>query len=214
MVLRPGRSSGADSPRDASTPMLSGFSSLLWQRSLASIAVLDAASGKITLPAASHAILAGLRISLTLAAVLAMQAEPNGLGSGVVAQHPALRPAAMFADVVVIGLPALALNSLFFFCRRVVQGASAVTPMGHEHRGLGMFLRLAAANVPPLRGFLPWRQAVRLAPGAACVVEGWPQSCGTRRRRSRRLIDAPGNNKSGIAACRRLGCCIGGGIGR
>lgn len=39
------------------------------------------------------------------------------------------------------------------------------------------------------------RQAVRLAPGAACVVEGWPHSCGTRRRRSRRLIDAAGDNK-------------------
>jgi ABC-type nitrate/sulfonate/bicarbonate transport system permease component len=73
-------------------------------------------------PGASHAILAGLRIGLTLAVVLAVQAEPNGLGSGVVAQQPALRPAAMFADVVVIGLPGLALNSLFFFCRRVAQG--------------------------------------------------------------------------------------------
>lgn len=54
----------------------------------------------IVLPAATPAILVGLRLSRTLAVVLAVLAEmvgnPDGLGYGVVAKQQALRPDVMF----------------------------------------------------------------------------------------------------------------------
>jgi hypothetical protein len=68
----------------------------------------------------------------------------------------------MFANAVVIGLLGLALNALLFLPSRL----SAVAPLsgiGRNANGLRepwfrVFLRLAAANLPPLRGFLPsWR---------------------------------------------------------
>jgi sulfonate transport system permease protein len=71
---------------------------------------------KISLPAALPAIIVGLRLSLTLAVGLAVLAEmvgnPEGLGYAVVSQQQSLRPDLMFAYVIVIGLLALALNTL------------------------------------------------------------------------------------------------------
>ena len=71
---------------------------------------------KVFLPAATPAIMVGVRISLTLAVVLAVLAEmvgnPEGLGYAVVSQQQALRPDLMFVYVVVIGLLGLALNAL------------------------------------------------------------------------------------------------------
>jgi sulfonate transport system permease protein len=71
---------------------------------------------KVFLPAATPAIMVGVRISLTLAVVLAVLAEmvgnPEGLGYGVVSQQQALRPDLMFVYVVVIGLLGLSLNAL------------------------------------------------------------------------------------------------------
>jgi sulfonate transport system permease protein len=71
---------------------------------------------KVTLPAATPAIMVGVRISLTLAVVLAVLAEmvgnPEGLGYAVVSQQQALRPDLMFVYVIVIGLLGLALNAL------------------------------------------------------------------------------------------------------
>ena len=71
---------------------------------------------KVFLPAATPAIMVGVRISLTLAVVLAVLAEmvgnPEGLGYAVVSQQQALRPDLMFVYVVVMGLLGLALNAL------------------------------------------------------------------------------------------------------
>lgn len=71
---------------------------------------------KVMLPAAAPAIMVGMRISLTLAVVLAVLAEmvgnPAGLGYAVVTQQQALRPDLMFVYVVVIGLLGLVLNAL------------------------------------------------------------------------------------------------------
>jgi len=71
---------------------------------------------KVFVPAATPAIMVGVRISLTLAVVLAVLAEmvgnPEGLGYAVVSQQQALRPDLMFVYVVVIGLLGLTLNAL------------------------------------------------------------------------------------------------------
>lgn len=71
---------------------------------------------KVFLPAAMPAIVVGVRISLTLAVVLAVLAEmvgnPEGLGYAVVSQQQALRPDLMFVYVVIIGLVGLSLNAL------------------------------------------------------------------------------------------------------
>lgn len=69
---------------------------------------------KLLIPAALPSIIVGLRLSLTLALVLAIVAEmvgnPTGLGYAVVRDQQALRPAMMFADVIVIGILGIALN--------------------------------------------------------------------------------------------------------
>jgi sulfonate transport system permease protein len=71
---------------------------------------------KIVIPAALPSILVGLRLSLTLALVLAIVAEmvgnPTGLGYAVVRDQQALRPALMFADVIVIGILGILLNQV------------------------------------------------------------------------------------------------------
>jgi sulfonate transport system permease protein len=75
-----------------------------------------AALCKVMLPAAMPGILVGVRLSQTLALVLAVLAEmvgnPAGLGYAVVTQQQALRPDLMFAYVAVIGLLGLVLNAL------------------------------------------------------------------------------------------------------
>lgn len=71
---------------------------------------------KILIPAALPSILVGLRLSITLALVLAIVAEmvgnPIGLGYAVLRDQQALRPARMFADVIVIGLLGILLNQI------------------------------------------------------------------------------------------------------
>jgi sulfonate transport system permease protein len=71
---------------------------------------------RVFLPAATPAIVVGVRLSLTLAVVLAVLAEmvgnPEGLGYAVVSQQQALRPDLMFAYVIVIGLLGIVLNAL------------------------------------------------------------------------------------------------------
>ena len=70
---------------------------------------------KLLLPAALPAIVVGTRLSLGLAIVLAVVAEmvgnPEGLGYGIVREQQALRPDLMFANIIVIGVLGLALNS-------------------------------------------------------------------------------------------------------
>jgi sulfonate transport system permease protein len=81
---------------------------------------------KILLPAALPSILVGMRLSLTLALVLAIVAEmvgdPAGLGYAVVRDQQALHPALMFANVVVIGILGMALNTI------LIQIASLMFP--------------------------------------------------------------------------------------
>jgi ABC-type nitrate/sulfonate/bicarbonate transport system permease component len=81
---------------------------------------------KVMLPAALPTILVGMRLSLTLALVLAVLAEmvgnPAGLGYAVVTEQQALRPDRMFAYVAAIGLLGLALNAL------LAAAAAAVFP--------------------------------------------------------------------------------------
>jgi sulfonate transport system permease protein len=71
---------------------------------------------RLLIPAALPSILVGLRLSLTLALVLAIVAEmvgnPTGLGYAVVRDQQALRPAVMFADVIVIGVLGILLNQV------------------------------------------------------------------------------------------------------
>jgi sulfonate transport system permease protein len=71
-------------------------------------------------------ILVGMRLSLTLALVLAIVAEmvgdPAGLGYAVVRDQQALHPALMFANVVVIGILGMALNTI------LIQIASLMFP--------------------------------------------------------------------------------------
>lgn len=99
--------------------MLLGFSPLLRRHSLASIEVLDAVLGKITLPGRHRRHPGGLAHRRRWCWPCGQRWHPNGLGSGVVAQQQALRPDPMFANVVVIGLLGLALNALL--CRRAAQ---------------------------------------------------------------------------------------------
>jgi sulfonate transport system permease protein len=90
----------------------------------------------VFLPAAMPAILVGMRISLTLAVVLAVLAEmvgnPEGLGYGVVSQQQALRPDLMFVYVVVIGLLGLALNALLIGIVSVSFPAAAAELKGYR----------------------------------------------------------------------------------
>lgn len=87
---------------------------------------------KIVIPAAMPAILVGLRLSLTLALVLAIVAEmvgnPTGLGYAVVRDQQALRPALMFADVIVIGILGIVLNQV------LMQVIGLLFPATSRHR--------------------------------------------------------------------------------
>jgi ABC-type nitrate/sulfonate/bicarbonate transport system permease component len=69
---------------------------------------------KVILPAAAPAIVVGCRLSLGLTLVMAIIAEmlanPHGLGYAVVSELQAMQPQRMFAYVFFIGLLAIALN--------------------------------------------------------------------------------------------------------
>jgi ABC-type nitrate/sulfonate/bicarbonate transport system permease component len=89
-------------------------------------------AAKIVLPAALPAILVGLRLSLTLALVLAIVAEmvgnPTGLGYAIIRDQQALRPALMFADVLVVGVIGIALNAALSRLMRLFPGAGTRGP--------------------------------------------------------------------------------------
>jgi sulfonate transport system permease protein len=77
-------------------------------------------------PAAAPGILVGLRLSMTLALIMAVAVEmignPAGLGYAVVREAAALRPDLMFAYVFIIGILGIVLNSL------LLAGAKLVLP--------------------------------------------------------------------------------------
>ena len=70
---------------------------------------------KIVMPAAAPAIIVGCRLSMGLSLVIAIIAEmlanPHGLGYAVISQLKAMQPQRMFAYVFFIGMLALALNA-------------------------------------------------------------------------------------------------------
>jgi sulfonate transport system permease protein len=69
----------------------------------------------IVVPAALPAIVIGCRLSLGLCLVMAIIAEmlgnPHGLGYAIASELQAMQPERMFADIVVVGLLAIALNA-------------------------------------------------------------------------------------------------------
>lgn len=79
---------------------------------------------KILLPAAAPVIFVGARISLTLSLVLAIIAEmvanPQGLGYAIVSAQQALRPHEMFAYIFIVGILGVAINVLAIVVSRWV----------------------------------------------------------------------------------------------
>jgi ABC-type nitrate/sulfonate/bicarbonate transport system permease component len=85
---------------------------------------------KVIMPAAAPAIVVGCRLSLGLTLVMAIIAEmlanPHGLGYAVVSELQAMQPQRMFAYVFFIGLLAIALNgALIGLSRRFLRGHAA-----------------------------------------------------------------------------------------
>ncbi|HEU4661350.1 MAG TPA: ABC transporter permease subunit [Pseudolabrys sp.] len=70
---------------------------------------------KIIIPAAAPAIVTGCRLSMGLSLIMAIIAEmianPHGLGYAVISELQAMQPGRMFAYVLFIGLLSLALNA-------------------------------------------------------------------------------------------------------
>lgn len=83
-----------------------------------------AATWKITLPAMLPSVLVGARLSLGIALVLVVVTEmignPAGLGYGLVKWQYALRPEAMWAYLIIIGLLGLVLNEILVRVARFV----------------------------------------------------------------------------------------------
>ncbi|ONK14332.1 ABC transporter permease [Streptomyces sp. MP131-18] len=89
-----------------------------------------AAFWKLQLPAATPAIMVGLRLGLSISVVLTLVAEmvgnPAGLGFALVQAGQALQPEQMFAYVVVIGVSGIVLNTvLMAIARGVFRGQMA-----------------------------------------------------------------------------------------
>jgi ABC-type nitrate/sulfonate/bicarbonate transport system permease component len=85
---------------------------------------------KVVMPAAAPSIVVGCRLSLGLTLVMAIIAEmlanPHGLGYAVVSELQAMQPQRMFAYVFFIGLLAIALNgALIGLSRRFLRGHAA-----------------------------------------------------------------------------------------
>ncbi|HVA39090.1 MAG TPA: ABC transporter permease [Candidatus Binataceae bacterium] len=82
---------------------------------------------KILAPAAAPMILAGCRVSMGTALVMAVIAEmignPHGLGYAIVREELAFQPADMFAYIIVVGVLGIALNAaLVALSRRAMPG--------------------------------------------------------------------------------------------
>ncbi len=75
-------------------------------------------------PAAAPSILVGLRLSITLALIMAVAAEmignPAGLGYAVVREASALQPDFMFAYIFIIGLLGILLNNVLIATAKLV----------------------------------------------------------------------------------------------
>ncbi len=78
---------------------------------------------RVYLPAAAPAVVVGMRLSLSLALVMAVVAEmvgnPEGLGYALVREQQALHPDLMFGYVLVIGLLGMLLNGLLVWGSRL-----------------------------------------------------------------------------------------------
>jgi sulfonate transport system permease protein len=78
----------------------------------------------VFVPATAPAILVGLRLSMTLALIMAIAVEmignPEGLGYAVVREAAALRPDLMFAYVFIIGVLGIALNAILLAAAKLV----------------------------------------------------------------------------------------------
>jgi ABC-type nitrate/sulfonate/bicarbonate transport system permease component len=86
---------------------------------------------KIAMPAAAPAIVVGCRLSMGLSLVVAIIAEmlanPHGLGYAVISQLNAMQPERMFAYVLFIGLLSIALNGvLTWISRQFLRGHALV----------------------------------------------------------------------------------------
>lgn len=79
---------------------------------------------RVVLPAAAPLCIIGLRISLTLALVIAIVSEivanPAGIGYQIAYEEQALRPDLMFACIFVIGLLGIVLNGLLLLAVRLL----------------------------------------------------------------------------------------------
>ena len=100
---------------------------------------------KVVIPAAAPAIVVGCRLSMGLTLVMAIIAEmlanPHGLGYAVISQLQAMQPQRMFAYVIFIGLLAIVLNaaccgSAAYSCAATL-GAHACVAAGHRSAVLG-----------------------------------------------------------------------------
>jgi sulfonate transport system permease protein len=79
---------------------------------------------KVVLPAAAPAIVTGCRLSMGLTLVMAIIAEmlanPEGLGYAVVSELQAMQPQRMFAYVLYIGCLAILMNAILTWVSRVI----------------------------------------------------------------------------------------------
>ena len=79
---------------------------------------------KVIIPAAAPAIVTGCRLSMGLTLVMAIIAEmianPHGLGYAVVSELQAMQPQRMFAYVLFIGLLSIALNALLLWASELI----------------------------------------------------------------------------------------------
>jgi ABC-type nitrate/sulfonate/bicarbonate transport system permease component len=81
---------------------------------------------KVIVPAAAPAIVTGCRLSMGLTLVMAIVAEmianPHGLGYAVISELQAMQPQRMFAYVIFIGLLSIALNAgLLWVSRHILR---------------------------------------------------------------------------------------------
>ena len=79
---------------------------------------------KVIIPAAAPAIVTGCRLSMGLTLVMAIIAEmianPHGLGYAVINELQAMQPQRMFAYVLFIGLLSIALNALLLWASGLI----------------------------------------------------------------------------------------------
>jgi len=79
---------------------------------------------KVYFPAAATSVLVGLRISLSLAIVMAVVAEmignPEGLGYAIIREQQAMNPSNMFAYIITVGLIGALINYLLSTIARII----------------------------------------------------------------------------------------------